>query len=313
MKLAMASIPVIGVYVVVICYHLSSFVAQDWVKSGLRARAEGVEPGAQLIFMAVLIASVLAWFAALLFFCVNASYALRKSSWLKHWRVILAGVAVWCIVQPLVTSLCLPQAMSLFNVGSDDEAARFIGIFKYTRFPGFVLGLSIAFTLGLLLLSLWEGTTLSHVRLVRRRIIAGVGIFMLLVILGVGRIASAQQAVVFKPADATGSDGVSAMVDSGAKSCTERVGRILRIELVVYTVYYSMMALLACYGAMFAFNGQVERLFLRGDLQFDEPGGGVNAPGSEGFGGLQFGVRAWAAGLGGSVSPILVALIKVLL
>lgn len=312
LNLAIAALPVAGVYVVVVLYHLTSSYSESSIKRDLNAKAIGVVPGgARLLFDAALIASTIAWIAALLFFWFEAHAALGRSQWRTRRWVVLTILFAWCIAQPLITSLSLPQALSLFladKVLSDSsgaDAASLIELFRITRLPGFTAGLAVAFTLGLLVMSivspLSKTVNLTHARRVRNKLRQGCALFILLAVLGVVRLANAQRTVQMQSKD----DGTILATTQPTDPKSETFQRIQRNELVMHSVYYSMMAVVAAYAAMIAFKTQIEWCSLKGQLVVEEERGSRPATAAD-IETLNFGVGAVVAPL----VPVAVAVIE---
>lgn len=233
-------LPVAGIYAIVALYHVYSAYASGQVVDCFEGVKATGTTYLSVLFLAALLASVLAWFGAFLYFLILGYRGLRGSplgGWTKR---IMLGVAIWCVVQPIVTSLCLPQALSLFHISADAKAHQFISVFQYSRLPGFAFGLMVAFTFGILVYSLGSRPTAEHASRVRGQLIRGFFIFIALVVLGVVRLVVAQHAI-----------------DLG-DSASEAVPKAFRIEIVTYTVYYSMMAMIACIGAMVSFNALID-------------------------------------------------------
>lgn len=282
MDIAIAAVPIIGLYVVVVCYHLASIIGSKWVREAVVA-TQGTEPLWKMGFIAALLASAVVWFVAVLYAGFNATQALRHTAWKDRQVRVLTAVGLWCVVQPILTTITFPQAMSLLVVKADQDAANFIALFQHTRLPGFVIGLAVAFTLALLVFSLGWPTTKDRVLAVRKALKQGVWIYILLVFLGAVRVAVAQRAVKLVPGS------------------TLDISSVLNVELTVYTIYYSMMALAASYGAFFAFNLQVDRRILAKDSSLRAADAKT----------LFFGKKDLAVGLA-SFSPIVLPIVSIL-
>ncbi|GJM24404.1 MAG: hypothetical protein DHS20C16_08190 [Phycisphaerae bacterium] len=240
--------PVIGVYVIVACYHLASVAGNGWMRESVKD-TQGTVPHWKMAFIGILLISVVVWVFSLLFVAINAWNSIKQSR-LRVWpRRVAAGLCAWCVLQPLCTSLFLPQSMSLLAVHPDEDAAAFIMLFRISRLPGFAIGLGVSFTLALLVFSLDSTTKSDQLERMKKEIKRGIWIFFVLILLGIVRVVIAQRAVVL-----VGSD-------------PPNLPSVLNTEAMLFATYYGMMGAMVAIGSIFAFNTQVERLM--GKLKLD--------------------------------------------